>query len=96
MGAPDRACPDYPNECMHPWAHARTYAEVKATQTKEIEMPEMTDEYDWDRAQRIRDELDTAKPGDVFAYQQPNGNRVLLVVARFEPTGIAGSTAVTG
>ena len=32
MSAPDRACPDYPNDCMHPWAHARTYAEVKATQ----------------------------------------------------------------
>lgn len=32
MTAPDRACPDYPNECVHPWAHARTYAEVKATQ----------------------------------------------------------------
>ena len=33
MATPDRACPDYPNECVHPWAHARTYAEVKATQT---------------------------------------------------------------
>ncbi|MEU7170208.1 hypothetical protein ABZ949_01800 [Micromonospora tulbaghiae] len=32
MSAPDRACPDYPNDCMHPWVHARTYAEVKATQ----------------------------------------------------------------
>ncbi|WP_431935770.1 hypothetical protein [Micromonospora sp. RP3T] len=34
MSAPDRACPDYPNECVHPWAHARTCAEVKATQTE--------------------------------------------------------------
>ena len=92
MSAPDQACPDYPNECVHPWAHARTYAEVEATQTKE---PEITDEYDWDRAQRIREGLDAAKPGDVFAYQQPDGNRVLLVVARFEPTGIAGTTGVT-
>ncbi|MEU5946290.1 hypothetical protein ABZ793_12100 [Micromonospora sp. NPDC047465] len=24
MSAPDPACPDYPNECVHPWAHART------------------------------------------------------------------------
>lgn len=32
MAAPDRACPDYPNECFHPWAHVRTHADVKATQ----------------------------------------------------------------
>lgn len=39
MNAPDRACPDYPNDCMHPWAHARTYAEVQATQQT---TPELT------------------------------------------------------
>jgi hypothetical protein len=32
MATPDRACPDYPNECVHPWAHARTYAEVRAAE----------------------------------------------------------------
>ncbi|WP_030487288.1 hypothetical protein [Micromonospora chokoriensis] len=31
---PDRACPDYPNECVHPWAHARTYEEVKAAEAR--------------------------------------------------------------
>lgn len=36
MSAPDRACPDYPNECVHPWAHARTHTEVKATHAKEV------------------------------------------------------------
>ncbi|HEY9366901.1 hypothetical protein [Streptomyces sp.] len=39
MSKPDRACPDYPNECVHPWAHARTYAEVQATQTDRIPAP---------------------------------------------------------
>lgn len=36
MSAPDRACPDYPNDCMHPWAHARTYAEVKAAEGRRL------------------------------------------------------------
>lgn len=36
MSAADPACPDYPNECVHPWAHARTYSEIKAAEARRI------------------------------------------------------------
>jgi hypothetical protein len=45
VARPDRACPDYPNECVHPWAHARTYAEVRAAQGQDMDRgAEMTDQ----------------------------------------------------
>ncbi|MEO3929258.1 hypothetical protein ABGB07_36215 [Micromonosporaceae bacterium B7E4] len=60
MSAADRACPDYPNECMHPWAHARTYDEVKATQGPAASAPSPSDLSAYAAAVRLRDRATAA------------------------------------
>ena len=90
MGAPDRACPDYPNECMHPWAHARTYAEVKATQPSGMTDQEL-EEIELRALAATREPWHVEYLGD-HGYPQRIANDAAVVVATtYEGTQPAGN-----